>query len=128
MDIESQWILHDWQNRPLNSMLRFETADGEIVRANINSMSALHKGIELDFGYQVNRHITLEGYGSYGDWRWTSSEDSLILLDENTNLPYLDWQGNPEIVKYNAAGVSVGDAPQTQIGFACPLPQERLLR
>ena len=108
----------DWQNRPLNSMLRFETADGEIVRANINSMSALHKGIELDFGYQLNRHITIEGYASYGDWRWTSSEDSLILLDENTNLPYLDWEGNPEIVKYNAAGVSVGDAPQTQLGFA----------
>ena len=121
---KSPWTLNlngyytDWQNRPLNSMLRFETADGEIVRANINSMSALHKGIELDFGYQVNRHITLEGYGSYGDWRWTSSEDSLILLDDDTNLPYLDWQGNPEIVKYNAAGVSVGDAPQTQIGFA----------
>jgi hypothetical protein len=121
---KSPWTLNlngyytDWQNRPLNSMLRFETADGEIVRANINSMSALHKGIELDFGYQVNRHITIEGYGSYGDWRWTSSEDSLILLDDDTNLPYLDWQGNPEIVKYNAAGVSVGDAPQTQIGFA----------
>jgi len=121
---KSPWTLNlngyytDWQNRPLNSMLRFETADGEIVRANINSMSALHKGIELDFGYQVNRHITIEGYGSYGDWRWTSSEDSLILLDDDTNLPYLDWQGNPEIIKYNAAGVSVGDAPQTQIGFA----------
>jgi len=120
----SPWTLNlngyytDWQNRPLNSMLRFETADGEIVRANINSMSALHKGIELDFGYQLNRHITIEGYASYGDWRWTSSEDSLILLDENTNLPYLDWEGNPEIVKYNAAGVSVGDAPQTQLGFA----------
>jgi len=120
----SPWTLNlngyytDWQNRPLNSMLRFETADGEIVRANINSMSALHKGIELDFGYQLNRHVTIEGYASYGDWRWTSSEDSLILLDENTNLPYLDWEGNPEIVKYNAAGVSVGDAPQTQLGFA----------
>ena len=108
----------DWQNRPLNSMLRFENADGEVVRANINSMSALHQGIELDFGYQVNRYITLEGYGSYGDWKWTSSEDSLILLDDDTNLPYLDWEGNPEIVKYNAAGVAVGDAPQTQIGFA----------
>ena len=121
---KSPWTLNlngyytDWQNRPLNSMLRFETADGEIVRANINSMSALHKGIELDFGYKVNRNITVEGYASYGDWRWTSSEDSLILLDEDTNLPYLDWEGNPEIIKYNAAGVSVGDAPQTQLGFA----------
>jgi hypothetical protein len=108
----------DWKNRPLQSMLRFETVDGEIVRANINSMSAIHKGAEIDFGYQVNRNLTIEGYASYGDWRWTSSEDSLVLLDDETFLPYVDWQGNPEVISYNAAGVSVGDAPQTQIGFA----------
>lgn len=108
----------DWQNRPLQSMLRFETVDGEIVRANINSMSALHKGAEIDFGYQVNRNLTIEGYASYGDWRWTSSEDSLVLLDDETFLPYVDWEGNPEVISYNAAGVSVGDAPQTQLGFA----------
>jgi outer membrane cobalamin receptor len=108
----------DWQNRPLQSMLRFETVDGEIVRANINSMSAIHMGAEIDFGYQVNRNLTIEGYASYGDWRWTSSEDSLILLDDETFLPYVDWQGNPEVISYDAAGVSVGDAPQTQFGFA----------
>ncbi|HIO15724.1 MAG TPA: TonB-dependent receptor [Flavobacteriales bacterium] len=121
---KSPWTLNlngyytNWQNRPLNSMLRFETVDGDIVRANINSMSALHKGGEIDFGYQVNRNLTVEGFASYGDWRWTSSEDSLILLDDETFLPYVDWQGNPEIISYNAANVSVGDAPQTQIGVA----------
>jgi len=108
----------DWQNRPLQSLLSFETIDGDFVRANINSMSALHKGAEFDFGYRVSRELTLEGYASVGDWRWTSSEDSLVLLDEATLLPYVDQYGDNIVVQYNAAGVSVGDAPQTQIGFA----------
>ena len=108
----------DWQNRPLQSLLRYETVEGEIVRANINSMSALHKGAEWDFAYQVNREITIEGFASYGDWRWTSSEDSLQLIDDETLQPYVDYDGNPATVSYNAEGVSVGDAPQTQVGIA----------
>ena len=47
-----------------------------------------------------------------------SSEDSLELIDDETLLPYLNEQGNPVTISYNAEGVSVGDAPQTQIGFS----------
>lgn len=108
----------DWQNRPLEELLRYETPEGELVFANINSMSALHKGVEFDFAYLVNRNLTVEGYASYGDWRWTSSEDSLQLFDDETNLPFLDQEGNPAFISYNASGVSVGDAPQTQMGVA----------
>ena len=108
----------DWQNRPLEKLLRFETVDGEFVFANVNSMSALHKGIEVDFAYRMNKNLTVEGYVSYGDWRWTSSEDSLVLIDEATLQPLLDYDGNPATVMYNAEGVSVGDAPQTQFGLA----------
>ena len=104
----------DWQNRPLQSLLRYETVDGDIVRANVNSMSAVHKGIEADAAWQVRRNLTIEGYISLGDWKWTSSEDSLVLLGENTNLPYFDQEGNPAIVQYNAEGVAVGDSPQRQ--------------
>ena len=32
--------------------------------------------------------------------------------------PYLDENGNPYLVSYDAEGVSVGDAPQTQFGIA----------
>ena len=104
----------DWQNRPLQSLLRFETVEGDIVRANVNSMSALHKGIETDVAWQLNSRLTLEGYASLGNWRWTSSEDSLVLLDDDSNLPYIDVEGNTAIVQYNAEGVSVGDSPQSQ--------------
>ena len=108
----------DWQNRPLQNLLRIETPSGEIARANINSMSARHQGIEFDFAYQINRELTFDGYASFGDWRWTSSEDSLQLIDDETLLPYLNEQGDPVVISYNAEGVSVGDAPQTQIGFS----------
>ena len=104
----------DWQNRPLQSLLRFETVEGDIVRANVNSMSALHKGIETDVAWQLNSRLTLEGYASLGNWRWTSSEDSLVLLDDDSNLPYIDVEGNTAIVQYNAEGVSVGYSPQSQ--------------
>ena len=104
----------DWQNRPLQSLLRFETVEGDIVRANVNSMSALHKGLETDVAWRVHPSLTVEGYASLGDWRWTSSEDSLVLLDDDSNLPYIDAEGNPAVVQYNAEGVSVGDSPQSQ--------------
>lgn len=104
----------DWQNRPLQSLLRFETVEGDIVRANVNSMSALHQGIEMDAAWQIHPKLTLEGFASLGDWRWTSSEDSLVLLDDDSNLPYINAEGEVAVVQYNAEGVSVGDSPQSQ--------------
>ena len=104
----------DWNNRPIFGGLGFEDpVTGRRVRVNIPSMSALHKGIETDFALRLNNELTAEGYFSYGDWRWTSSEDSLQLIDAETNVPFLDSEGQPAVISYNAAGVSVGDAPQT---------------
>ena len=116
INVNGYWT--DWQNRPLQSLLRYETVEGDIVRANVNSMSALHRGLEADAAWQIRRNLTLEGYISLGDWTWTSSEDSLILLDDETNLPYIDQEGNPAIVQYNAEGVAVGDSPQRQYGVS----------
>ena len=116
----------DWQNRPLQSLLRFETVEGDIVRANVNSMSALHKGLETDVAWQLNPRLTIEGYASLGDWRWTSSEDSLVLLDDDSNLPYIDVEGNVAVVQYNAEGVSVGDSPQSQYSVSLKYTYKQL--
>ena len=116
----------DWQNRPLQSLLRFETVEGDIVRANVNSMSALHKGLETDVAWQLSPRLTIEGYASLGDWRWTSSEDSLVLLDDDSNLPYIDVEGNVAIVQYNAEGVSVGDSPQSQYSVSLKYTYKQL--
>ena len=115
-NVNGYWTV--WNNRPLESLLRFETVEGDIVRANVNSMSALHRGLEADGAIQLNPKWTLEAYASFGDWRWTSSEDSLVLLDDLTNLPYLNQDGSVATVEYDAAGVSVGDAPQSSYSVA----------
>ena len=107
----------DWNNRPLDDKLSIELPNGDRVSANLSSMSAVHKGIELDGAYRFNSNITLEGFVSMGDWRWDSSEDSLTLMNSETGLPYIDANtGLPAVVFYDANGVSVGDAPQTQLG------------
>jgi hypothetical protein len=110
----------DWNNRPLNSLLRVVIEDAQGVertlRTNIPSMSAVHMGFEVDGAYQINNNFTVEGFVSIGDWRWDSAENGLTLIDEETNRPFTDEFGEVVTVQYDAAGVSVGDAPQTQIG------------
>ena len=79
-------------------------------------MNALHKGIELDLAYRLNQKISLEGLISLGDWIWTSS-DTVRLYDENNN-PILDQNNNPVDTAFDAKGVHVGDAAQTQYGIS----------
>jgi hypothetical protein len=79
-------------------------------------MSAVHMGAELDIAYQVLPNVILSGVLSIGDWRWDSSADSLQLINQETNQPLLNTNGEIFYVYYNAKGVAVGDAPQTQIG------------
>lgn len=107
----------DWNNRPLDDKLSVELPNGDRVSANLSAMSAVHMGFEVDGAYRFNQNVTLEGFVSIGDWRWDSSADSLILLNAETGLPYIDANtGLPAVVFYDAHGVSVGDAPQTQLG------------
>lgn len=106
----------DWNNRPLDRLLSVEDPDGNRFRANITSMSAVHMGAELDIAYQVLPNVILSGVLSIGDWKWDSSADSLQLINQETNQPLLNTNGEIFYVYYNAKGVAVGDAPQTQIG------------
>lgn len=110
----------DWNNRPLGSLLNVVLEDENgverFLQANVPAMSAVHMGFEVDAAYQINEIFTVEGFVSVGDWRWDSSEDALELIDQETLQPYTDINGDPVLVQYDAKGVSVGDAPQTQIG------------
>jgi len=113
----------DWNNRPLNDLLQIVIEDSQGVerrlRANIPAMSAIHRGIELDGAYQISEAIAIEGFISVGDWKWDSSEDNLTLIDVETNRPFEDpLTGEALVIEYDAKGVSVGDAPQSQYGLA----------
>ena len=90
--------------------------DDIFYRANINGMNALHKGIEFDVSIRLTSKISCELLYSAGDWKLTSA-DTVRFLDDNNN-PIVDDFGNEIIAAFNAEGVHVGDAAQTQLGFS----------
>jgi len=75
--------------------------------ANINGLKALHKGVELEFAWNICRQLKLQGLASIGDWIWNSA-DSVRVHDD---------YGKTILVQYvNAKGLHVGDAAQIQLG------------
>ena len=104
-----------WQNKPSNGGVTV-LVDDVSYRANINGMDALHKGIEMDFSYKILSNLGVEGLVSLGNWKWMSS-DTVRFLDDNNN-PITDDFGNEIIASFDADGVHVGDAAQTQFGFS----------
>ena len=84
-------------------------------KANINGMNALHKGVEMDIALKINQQFSIEGLLSLGDWKWTSA-NKVWFYDEN-NQPLLE-EGEHAFREFDANGVHVGDAAQTQFGLS----------
>ena len=95
-----------WDNKPLDRLptVLEDPSDPESPRipVNISGIAALHRGIEIDFALKIQRKITIEGLASLGDWKWNSGA--------TTTLP------NGATYQFDAKGVRVGDAAQTQLG------------
>ena len=107
----------NWVNRPVNNRIYKQFPDGERV-VNINGMDAIHMGMEIDFAYKINQKVTLEGVYSLGNWTWNSAKDSITFKDEKGNIATEDGTATGPILyeSFDAVGVHVGDAAQTQIG------------
>ena len=112
----------DWQNRPVNSPPRVFLPDrGILVQSNLNDMNAIHKGIEISLKYNVSKQITAEAFASFGDWRWNSAKTVYFYDDQGQQIKQVDGNNQPidslpMTISFDAKGVFVGDAPQTQIG------------
>ncbi len=105
-----------WDNRPAPQAPPV-IIDDELFRTNINGMDAVHMGVELDFAYEFLPKWSLQGLISLGDWTWQST-DSVRITDDNNN-PVIDPNTGEEFVFYfDATGVHVSDAAQTQLGFS----------
>jgi len=104
-----------WENKPSNGGVTV-LVDDIPYRANINGMDALHKGAELDLAIRLTQKLTLEALVSFGNWKWASS-DTVRFTDDNNN-PITDDFGNEIVATFDADGVHVGDAAQTQQGFS----------
>ena len=102
----------NWIDRPYT--VRRTGEDNESFNANIQ-MDALHMGAEFELAYKMNRYITLEGMLSLGEWKWMSKKDSITFLNDN-GATITDATGNIQYASFDARGVQVGDAAQTQMG------------
>jgi len=102
----------NWLNKPVEYAPIVKIADTlggqtEDFYANINGLAALHKGVEIDFAWQVVKELKIEGIFSSGDWIWNSA-DSVRVRDDF---------GVTKLTRYvNAKGIHVGDAAQFQVG------------
>lgn len=102
----------NWLNRPVESappVLIADTLGGQTNTyfANINGLSALHKGLEVDFVYIISDKLKVQGLVSLGDWIWNSSDS--VRVNDN--------YGKTVLTQFiNAKGLHVGNAAQFQIG------------
>jgi hypothetical protein len=106
--LNSNAYITRWKNKP-GQPVSIPLNDEEIGYGNIQGMDALHMGIELDAAYLIRHNLDLQGLISLGDWRWTS-EDSVRLYNDNNQLVRTEY--------FNATGVHVGDAAQTQLALS----------
>ena len=95
----------DWKNAP-GFPISYPINEDETGYGNVQGMDARHMGIEVDAAWSIIKNLEAEGLISLGDWRWTS-EDSVKLYNDNNQLVMTDY--------FNAKGVHVGDAAQTQL-------------
>ena len=96
----------NWLNKPLDFLATFTNPDGETVPYNVPGINALHKGIESEISLKVTQKIALESWLSFGDWKWTSGGKVQIVTASRVDT-----------FSFDATGVHVGDAAQTQVGF-----------
>jgi iron complex outermembrane receptor protein len=92
-----------WKNRPVTQSVAYGT---ETYYVSVPGMNALHQGVELDLNYNLNKKISLEGVVSIGDWHWTSDAQAIVTNEIGTVVI--------DTLEFDAAGVKVGDAAQTQ--------------
>jgi len=95
-----------WKNKPPQYTPTVVTPDGTFSY-NINGLDALHKGVEVDFNYNVTKKINLEGVVTVADWK-TISGSKVYIIDNNGVMV--------DSVDFSAKNVHVGDAAQLQIG------------
>ena len=96
----------DFANRSLTSPL-LTNADGTQYRALITGQGALHKGLEFEAAVKVSKKLDINGFASFGDWRWKGNASATIRDDvKNTDVKTAVYSD----------GLMVGDQPQTQMG------------
>jgi iron complex outermembrane recepter protein len=97
-----------WKNKPVESQILVlenpADASSDRIPIAVNGLGAKHVGVELDFAYEITDQWKIEGITSLGDWIWNSV--GILTQPDGT------------VQEFDATGVHVGDAAQTQVGGA----------
>lgn len=95
-----------WKNRPPFGTPSVNFA-GDDYTYEMNGLTTITRGIEVDFTWKFLKKFELEGLLSIGDWIYNSA-GTVYLYDANYVLQ--------DTTEYSGKGVHMGDAAQTQIG------------
>ncbi|NQU34501.1 MAG: carboxypeptidase-like regulatory domain-containing protein [Bacteroidetes bacterium] len=101
-----------WKNKPTSQVKgQYEDATGTegYTYGDVPGMDALHMGIEVDFVYKILRNLEFQGLISVGDWTWDKKIENLQMYFTDDNQP-------ANKISFDATGIHVGDAAQTQLG------------
>lgn len=109
-----------WENRPYPFGLSVPNPldPSTNISVNVRGMNAKHSGIEWDAALKLTDRLTIELLASFADWIWTSG-DTIYVRDDNGNVMLRDPEdpnSGPYTFVYDANGVHVSDAAQTQFG------------
>ncbi len=97
-----------WKNKPpAYTPTVPDLVNGGVLSYNINGLDALHKGIEIDFIYKIQKNLDFEGLASIGDWK-TISGQKVYVTNESGAIQ--------DSVDFSAKNIHVGDAAQIQYG------------
>lgn len=102
-----------WENKPTNQVRgKWDdpvTGTEGYTYGDIPGMDALHIGIEIDFIYKITHNLDFQGLISLGNWVWDKKIDNLQMYWTDSNEP-------ANTFSFDATGIHVGDAAQTQLG------------
>jgi len=102
-----------WENKPTNQVRgKYEdpvSGTEGYTYGDIPGMDALHIGIEVDFIYKILRNLDFQGLFSLGNWEWDKKIENLQMYFTDNNQP-------ANKLSFDATGIHVGDAAQTQLG------------
>lgn len=102
-----------WENKPTTQVRgKWEdpiTGIEGYTYGDIPGMDAIHMGVELDFIYKILHNLDFQGLLSIGDWTWDKKISNLQMYFTDNNQP-------ANKLSFDATGIHVGDAAQTQLG------------
>lgn len=83
---------------------RYVDSQGDDFSANIQGLTAVHQGLEIDATVKPVTGLSINGMISIGDWQWKNNVEAIISDDDNVVI---------DTVNVYAKGLKVGDAAQT---------------